>query len=185
MKDFSTIAELKAWLRAQGIDFGEWGSNATKTVDHLWEEISAGETQITEEPPRRLVEVARVVIRREDEILIEVGQEFVSGQIRRRNSPPSEKMRPQESYVAAARRCLAEELGIGPEESVILEESYRQKIREKESQSYPGLTTRYVIHVVEAQVPGLPEGAFCTKEAASGPRDPVERHHWAWKPVRR
>ena len=152
---------------------------------NLWEEISLGETKIEEDPPRRVVEVARVVIRRGDRILIEVGQEFVDGQTRRRNSPPSEKMRPQENYVVAARRCLTEELGLTPDDSTILKDRYRRKLRVKESDSYPGLITRYVIHVVAAEAPTLPEGTFYTDEEAGGPGDPVRRHRWAWKPVRR
>ena len=185
MEDISTIAELKAWLQAHEIDFEAWGANATTSVANLWAEINTGEARMEANPPRRLVEVARVLIRRDDQILIEVGQEFVNGQTRQRNSPPSEKMRPQETYVAAARRCLTEELGLSPESITIFKERYQRKVREKESESYPGLMTRYVIHVVEATSPGLPEGPFCTKEEASGPGDPVKRHHWEWKPIRK
>lgn len=185
MNDFDTIAELKAWLRKHNIDYGSWGSNATKTVAHLWEEIDAGETRLVESPPRRLVEVTRVVIRRGDEILIEVRQDFANGRRRLRNSPPSEKMRPQETYVAAARRCLAEELGVPPENSLIRADTHRQKVWERPSKSYPGLNTRYVIHVVEAEATGLPEGPFCTMETATGSVDPVRRHHWEWRPPRK
>lgn len=185
MDDFSTIAELKTWLRRHEIDYDAWGSDATKTVAHLWEEIVAGETRLAEDPPQRLVEVVRVLIRREDQILIEVGQDFANGQRRQRNSPPSEKMRPHETYAGAARRCLQEELGVRSEQARILADTHREKVWERPSLSYPGLNTRYIIHAVEAEVEDLPEGPFCTREGASGPGDPVHRHHWEWVPVRR
>lgn len=185
MNDFDTLAALKTWLRQHNIDYSSWGSDATKTVANLWEEIDAGETRLAENPPRRLVEVTRVVIRRGDEILIEVRQDFASGQRRYRNSPPSEKMRPEETYLAAAKRCLAEELGVPPEKNVILTDTHRRKVWERPSKSYPGLNTRYVIHVVQAEASDLPEGPFCTMERATGPGDPVRRHHWEWKPAQK
>ena len=114
MREFDAIEELKAWLRDQNINVDRWGEGAAKTVENLWAEIDEGETLLQRDPPRRLIEVVRVVVRRDAFILIEARQEFVSGRQRTRNRPPSEKMRPDESYEEAAYRCIEEELGIAP-----------------------------------------------------------------------
>lgn len=181
MKQFESKEALRRWLLAQGIDLERWGRGAAKTVADLWAEIRQGESQIEEDPPRRRVEVVRVIVRRGDEVLIEAHQDFHGGRQRSRGRPPSEKMKPGESYKEAALRCVAEELGVGRDRVQVLPETYRRKVRQEESGSYPGLCTHYTFHVVRAEVRGLPPNDFSTTEGAGGPGEPVHKHYWVWR----
>lgn len=178
VREFASAGDLRRWLAGQGVDLAIWGQGDHKSVDHLWEEITQGETQIQENPPLRLVDVVQVVVRRGGRALVEREQELASGRRRERNRPPSEKMQPGESYLEAALRCLREELGVRRVDVDLLHDTYRREQTEGPSPSYPGLRTRYTFHVVEARVDGLPDGDFSTPESTG---DPVETHHWTWK----
>lgn len=174
--------DLQAWLAVQGIDCSEWGLGTTKTVDNLWTELVKGEILLVDNPPLRVVQVVQVVIRQGSRILIEVEQEFADKRRRARHYPPSEKMAAGESYVAAAMRCLKEELDVDRPRVELLLSTYQQRVSEKDSLSYPGLKSRYLFHVVEAKVEGLPSTEFWTLEDNVEPLDPVRKHHWVWQP---
>ena len=47
---FSNIDELQAWLTAVAINTATWGQDGAKTVEALWEELAAGETQLQAHP---------------------------------------------------------------------------------------------------------------------------------------
>lgn len=179
---FPTINALEAWLQKHGIHYEAWGKNNSKSLQNLWQELEAGEVQLKESPPLRLVEVVQIIIRRNNEILVEAEQEFVNGQRRFRNQPPSEKVKPGESIMEAACRCLQEELGISSEAITLDLESHRQHQTNTNSISYPGLPSQYDFHVLEAAVFGLPEGTFWRDNQTSGLVDPVKRHRWVWRP---
>lgn len=181
IREFASAGDLRRWLARQGIDLAVWGRDDHKSVRHLWEEIARGETQIQADPPLRLVDVVQVVVRRGRQALVEREQELADGRRRKRNRPPSEKMRPGENYLEAALRCLREELGVRRADVDLLHDTYRREQTEGPSQSYPGLRTRYTFHMVEARVKGLPDDDFTTPERAGGKGDPVEAHHWTWK----
>jgi hypothetical protein len=106
------LDQLKAWLAARDIDASHWGRGAAKTIEDLWQEILNGETLLQDVPPLRIIPVARIIIRKGNKILIEVEQEFEDNRVRSRNFPPSEKLKRDETYIDAAKRCLKEELGI-------------------------------------------------------------------------
>lgn len=179
---FDTLEQLTAALRADGIDTAQWGVDAAKTVADLWQELCAGEAELHGPPLVRVVRgVVRVIVRRGDAILIEAEQVFRDGRVRRRDTPPADKLRPGEGYAAAARRCLQEELGVAPGAVTLIEATYRRDEATYESPSYPGLRTQYIFHVVEAQVATLPDADFWTDEAASNAEDAVARHHWIWQ----
>ncbi|KAG6383796.1 hypothetical protein SASPL_156440 [Salvia splendens] len=183
---FATPQTLSDWLRPRlAADlFGSWGVKpGTKNVHNLWLEIAEGETDLADSiPPVRTVEVvvARIV-RGDGKILIESHQELSNGDVRRRDRPLSEKMKPGESVEAALYRAVREELGLGTSVEIgtlgsrnrdenrgivrLVPESYTKKVEERASASYPGLPARYVLHTVEAEVEGLPEGEFSTEEA--------------------
>lgn len=163
--------------------FGSWGVKpGTKNVHNLWLEIAEGETALADSvPPVRTVEVAIVRILRSDgKVLVESHQELSNGDVRHRGRPLSEKMKPGESVEVAVYRAVKEELGLGSSVKIgtlgsvdcngnsgivrILPESYTKKVEDGVSASYPGLPARYVLHTVEAEVEGLPEGEFCTEE---------------------
>lgn len=167
---------------ARHIDFSQWGTGPAKTVENLWDEIINGETYLQDNPPLRIIQVVQVFIRRGNLILIEAEQEFGHGGTRSRNLPPSEKIKPGETYLEAAIRCLQEELGAVPQDITVDPSTYRQTQTIKDSPSYPGLATEYVLHMVEARVKGLPRTDFWTTNAAYTSGDPISRQHWVWQP---
>ena len=85
--------------------------------------------------------------------------------------------------VEGALRCLREEQGIEEQQATIATNNYRREEETAVSASYPGLLTRYVFHVLEADVPSLPDADFVTNEAGGSQSDPVRRHYWAWRPA--
>ena len=58
------------------------------------------------------------------------------------------------------------------------EASFSEQVEEKDSQSYPGLRSRYVCKRVAARVEGLPRGDFVTDERRG---DGTLRHCWEWR----
>ena len=121
------------------------------------------------------------VIRRGRQVLLEAEQIMENGSHRFRNQPPSEKIKPGETYVEAAYRCLQEELGIPSVRIQLLPESYTSRTELLDSYSYPGLLTEYTFHLVEAKVPGLPDEPFWRGNEAVLVGDPVKRHRWEWR----
>ncbi len=181
MLKFDSTASLEQWLLARGVDTSPWGRGAAKTVANLLTELEKGESELRDAPPLRSVNVVRVLLQRDDHILIEAAQGFGGGRRRERGRPPSEKMLPGEHFAAAALRCLHEELGLTPQQVALEPESYRRKEWRGETESYPGLPTYYTFHIVAAQAQGLPEQPFTTVEAAAGPGEPVAVHYWEWR----
>ena len=175
---FQSEDELANWLAAAGIDPAAWGREGAKQLADLWVEYRTGESRFVNDPPARLIEVAQVVLRRGNRVLLELAQEFADGRRRVRLRPPSEKVKPGESPRAAARRCLAEELGLD-EAEVALSEAYQVIEEEADSPSYPGLTTRYCFHVFAATAAALPDADFARDNHAAG--DPIRRHYWGWR----
>jgi hypothetical protein len=175
---FHDISELAGWLAAAGIHTTNWGEGESKRLIDLWVEYANGEATFVDNPPIRVIAVAEVVIRRGDTILIEVEQEFRDGRRRARSVPPSEKMKPGENPLAAARRCLREELGL-MEADVTLDPGYKLTEGTANSPSYPGLLTRYRFHTFEATIDGLPDEDFYRENTA--PDDPICRHLWGWR----
>jgi len=181
MRNIKNINELTQLLSAKNIDTSKWGTGTTKTTNDLWNEIRNGESIIQDEPLLRIVDVINVIIRNGESVLIETSQELDDGRTRSRNIVPAEKKKTGESYIEAARRCLREELQVKDRNIEILESTYRQEQKIKESISYPGLSTLFRYHIVEAKVNGLPNTDFWTFESADNELDPISRHHWIWK----
>ncbi|MFN8441047.1 MAG: NUDIX domain-containing protein [Caldilineaceae bacterium] len=192
MLKFDSIQQLTQWLNHHGIPTNTWGQGDAKTVADLWLEVTHGETILqlvsaqVPEPltasPVRLVQVVELLIQRQDHTLIEAGQLLTNGTERHRNHLPAEKMKGGETPLAAAWRCLREELAASDEvlaevEVVIIEDSLKKRF----SPSYPGLQSEY--HLYRAQVTGLPLPAddFSTENRAYCDGDPVKMHHWHWK----
>lgn len=179
---FPTIHVLETWLQKNGIQYDAWGKENNKSLHNLWQELEAGEVKLNESPPLRVVEVVQIIIGQDGKILVEAEQEFVTGQRRFRNQPPSEKVKPGESVQEAAHRCLKEELGIEREAISLDLASHRQLQTNTNSISYPGLPSQYNFHLIEAAVSGLPAGEFWRENETEGTVDPVKRHRWAWRP---
>ncbi len=180
MLKITTAIELKSWLTTKGINWSHWGAGQAKSVEHLWAEIEAGESQLEDNPPLRRVWIVNLIIRRGDKILVESAQEFGDKQQRQRNLPPAEKLKPGENYLQAAWRCLQEELQINPAAITLLADTPELQRQTRESPSYPGLPTEYQLYQVEVAVEGLPETAFSTAESLHEDGDPVQNHYWIW-----
>jgi hypothetical protein len=180
-RDFQTIGDLADWLAAMGISTSEWERGGAKSLVDLWAEYGNGEAVLSDDPPSRTIEVAQVIIRRGDSVLIEIEQEFEDGRRRARMWPPSEKMKSGEAPRQAAQRCLSEELGLGEGEIALGEEV--DLIEElADSPSYPGLPTRYQFHVFPARLvaaDALPAADFHRDNHAVD--DPIRRHYWGWR----
>ena len=164
MNQFANVQTLEAWLKKNGIRCDKWGVNGSKSLNNLWQELEAGEVQLTDPPPLRVVNVVQIIIRWEEYILVEAEQEFFNGQHRFRNQPPSEKIKPGETIQEAAFRCLQEELGVPPERSILKMESHQQHQTNTNSISYPGLPSQYNFHLLEAAVSGLPDRGFLARK---------------------
>lgn len=174
-----SLDSLRARLSAAGIDLSLWGRDGAKRLIDLQRELVAGESRLLDAPLRRRVEVVEVWIARGDRVLIELEQGMADGRRRARRSPPSEKLHPGEAARDGALRCLREELGVEPGQ-VTLGAVHPPRLRAAISVSYPGLSSVYRLHRVEARVDGLPDEPFETDEAGSNPHDPVRVHAWDW-----
>jgi ADP-ribose pyrophosphatase YjhB (NUDIX family) len=183
VNQFANIHALETWLGKYGINYEMWGHNSNKSLDNLWQELEAGEVQLKDNPPLRVVDVVQIIIRRNDTILVEAEQEFFNGQRRHRNQPPSEKVKPGETIQETAYRCLQEELGLTPERIVLQLESLKHHQTNTNSISYPGLPSQYNFHLLEAAVSGLPAESFWRENLTEGTVDPVKRHRWIWQPA--
>lgn len=179
---FASAHELGDWLASKEIPVHRWGTGAAKRVADLWAELEAGESVLTDPPPRRQVSFVSVVVRHGDRILTEVRQLLDTGETRTRHWPPGEKMLPGEDPETAAYRCVAEELGVPRESCRIVRGSGSGRGRTGESSSYPGLVTRYRKNEVEMEIPNLPDTAFETAEHVDSGDGAVRLHYWDWCP---
>ncbi|MFO7539206.1 MAG: NUDIX domain-containing protein [Chloroflexota bacterium] len=175
--------QLAHWLQAHGIDISRWGQGNAKEVADLWLELVQGDSVLETDPVRRQVTVVRVLIWQNGRLLLEIEQLLANGRSRRRHRPPSEKLKPGESYATAARRCLQEELGLADDQFHLHLDSHRRHQTAAISPSYPHLLTSYTFHDIEAESDHLPSAAFWRDNAAHAQGDPVQRHLWDWRPV--
>ena len=183
MHNFTSLAELHQWLHTHHIDITTWGCNGTKTVEHLWVELQRGESELFDNPPRRVVRVAELWIRRDDQLLFEVAQTLDDRSVRSALRPPSEKLLRGESPLQATLRCLHEELEMAPSSALAFPEPIACWVCEMDSRSYPGLPAYYTFYRMPVEAPLLGSGPFTTAESSYHPGEPVRRHHWAWRPV--
>lgn len=182
MQTFENPQQLALWLQCHQINLDHWGQGAAKSVEDLWREVQNAESMLYAEAPLRRVRVVELVVQDGDRQLIEAAQTLVSGQMRQRNHPPSEKMLPGEDPFGTARRCLVEELGMdGTTDVSFPPQQVRERQELVESASYPGLITHFTFYQVMAQVQHLPTTDFTTVNTAHEHGDPVIAHHWRWQ----
>ncbi|MAT41639.1 MAG: hypothetical protein CL609_04805 [Anaerolineaceae bacterium] len=180
-KDFLSVEELKSWLIKNQIPIQEWGLGHAKTILQLYHEINKGECKLLNDPPKRILPVVQVIIQRDHLVLVELEQELSDLRKRKRCLPPSEKMKPDETWLSAAIRCLDEELSLQPNQFTILSKNCEPIIHERLSQSYPGLPSQYHVYSVHVRANDLPEIEFWTDEKADpGNKTAVRRHLWGW-----
>ncbi|MCP4360279.1 MAG: NUDIX domain-containing protein [Chloroflexi bacterium] len=177
---FENLEALEKWLQEKGIDTAVWGQANSKTAADLWQEIAAGETILNGDPMRRRVNVVEVIVYQGAQMLIEAAQELADGRTRQRRLPPSEKIKPGEDILQAARRCLWEEVNISEQNILSISQSEGKRCHERPSPSYPGLITHYTVYRVETAVTNLPTHNFWHTNVAHTANDPVKRHLWVW-----
>ncbi|XP_031741555.1 uncharacterized protein LOC101208896 isoform X2 [Cucumis sativus] len=198
---FTSPQSLSEWLqpRLPSHSFASWGViPGTKNLHNLWLEISQGETSLADSnPPIRTLHVLSLrIIDNHHRLLLESHQQLSDGTLRNRNRPLSEKMKPNETPESAVYRAVQEELGsiLGDSDYSqlvrIVPDSYRLKIEERDSVSYPGLSASYVLHSMDVWVEGLPDGDFCTVEEEEYVNSEdtniadhavsVKKHFWKW-----
>ena len=146
------LKSLEEYLIQYGIPTNEWGTGYAKTLNHLLSEINSGECSIVEEDGKLIREIefvmAEIFYEKEGKIfkLIEDRQIFSDGRIRTRKkeSSVSEKMIIGEDPLKSLIRGIEEELRVYIKESQI--ESSGTEEKKEESQSFPGLMTKYKGH---------------------------------------
>ncbi|PKO07129.1 MAG: hypothetical protein CVU41_03405 [Chloroflexi bacterium HGW-Chloroflexi-3] len=179
--DFPSVESLRQWLLTQSFDLDSWNRGQAKSVDHLFEEINNRESSIQLKPPLRVVNVVQVLISHEGKFLLELEQELDDKRTRKRSIPPSEKMKPGENCLDAAKRCLLEELQIPDNDVEILSECCKAIYQYRNSRSYPGLRTKYCIYRVKVIVKNLPEEGFWTEEKTNhAEKEIIRRFYWGW-----
>ncbi|EKD42919.1 MAG: hypothetical protein ACD_72C00533G0001 [uncultured bacterium] len=153
-----TIEVLKAQLQNNGIDLSKWGQGDAKTIEQLFEEIEEGETELIKDIDGKLV---RKVLGVGADIyyvdgdktfrLKEEKQVFGDGRVRVRDfgRAVSEKMKFGEYSHDAMVRGIQEELGISS--NVTLHE-IETIVDKKDSPSYPGLMSNYVVDVFKVEL---------------------------------
>lgn len=181
----STVDELRIYLAAHGVDATAWGAQtSSKSLACLLKEILEGETlmQCVDGEPLRRVSVISVEIKNKQGLsLFETKQRLPSGVVRQRHLLLSEKLLPNESWAAASRRGIREELGsVLPTAARIevLSDTLEVRTESRTSGSYPGLKTQYECYKVEARVSGLPDGPFVTTEQRA---DGLLESTWSWE----
>ncbi len=149
----NTLKHLEIVLNPADIPYETWGNSSTKTLQHLFDEITSGESVLVPDEKhaiKRQVNVVGIDVFYEtpagDRLKLEESKQvFKNGMARVRTLPcsVSEKMNESEKPYDAAVRGLREELSLNGEFSL----SYDgQSVESAVSPSYPGLHSEYVTH---------------------------------------
>lgn len=179
VRSFDRLEAFAAFLRGSGVDVSRWGIGDSKGLHDLWNEVLSGDCAIVD-GPARVVTVAIVIIVDGARVLCESRQRLRDGRVRVRNRPPREKVRKGETVGIAAARCMEEELRVHRGEYDIVRVLDFIGRTDRESASYPGITTRYEQYYVLVDAPCLCREEFSTLECGSI-NDPVVEHHWVWR----
>jgi len=176
--------ELTDLLTVHGCPLSRWGRGPAKTLEHLLRELADGECRLTVQDGTLYRDVlgAMLRVRHRDLTLIEDHQRFSDGRpdpVRRRDLQASvgEKLQRGEEPDAGARRALAEELGVT--EPVELHGKHLTR-KFAESESYPGLMTRFETWTYEVE---LPDSCFDPDGYREVQAD--KRTVWVWAPTAR
>ena len=166
------IQDLYILLQSNGINTESYSIGKAKSVEQLHKEILLGETKIIMDGEKliREIDALYLVIKRsiDSNILREKWQQHAGKQKNYRFCLLAEKMINGESddIECIVTRAINEELGslqIKLEFNIELNTLYKYK-HEIISESYPELTTRYNIYLIQVKINNLPETDFETIE---------------------
>ena len=157
------LIEFETMLKGTKLPTNEWtGEEGTKTVQELFNEVNAGETEIEVTPDgevQRIVHVVSGDITYIDETtgdifrLKEDRQIFKKdGKVKKRphlRGAVAEKMKAGEDPTESTIRGIKEELGIAGNFIIGSVETVEEK---RETPTYPGLTSTYKIHIVPVKI---------------------------------
>ena len=147
------VARLGDLMQRKGIDTSTWQESAgNKSLGHLATEILQGdailENETTDEELRRVTHVVNLyvyaIVADQKLQLVEDKQVFVGGKERKRGMKfLSEKKAVTEPLDSACRRALQEEIHVEAATDI---ERLEEDIVEKDSPSFPGLVSKYIVY---------------------------------------
>ncbi|KKU81386.1 MAG: hypothetical protein UY07_C0019G0011 [Parcubacteria group bacterium GW2011_GWA1_47_8] len=151
-------------LKAYNIPLHEWGVGEAKTIEHLFAEISSGEVTLIPNPDNTTlicaIEVAALNVYYEEDatrlMLVEKMQTFSDSRCHTRALEASigEKIMPGDTPEIACYHAFFEKLGInGFEENLHFVQRPVIIRGPNPSFSFPGMLTRYTIHMFEVVLP--------------------------------
>jgi len=147
---------LRAFLEEHKIDSSEFGKGQTKTLKEFSNELIKGESSLMVEKNGAVLRIVDIVLLKltragSTELLVETGETRPEGFIVH-NRLPGSKRRPDENQFVTARRILRRQLMVS-ENCVNLHAKDVQIMEEqKDSLSYPGLTTIYRKRVIKGEI---------------------------------
>lgn len=158
---------LEYLLESHGVDYSKWGQGSAKTVDHLVGELLTAESKLFLENHdlvlgTEIVTALVVYVPRQNQPagakqtrlrLVEDRQVFNDGRVRMRGGEGgsiTEKLKYGETGdLRTLARAMREELGFASVDSV---EFLGTTKKEEDSQSYPGLWSRFTQHRYEVRI---------------------------------
>lgn len=158
-----TLEELDLLLKKHNIPIDTWGSGNAKNFEALFFEIQSGECTIAVENGELIRSTNALAINVYCRIdgktfrLKEEKQVFADGRVRRRgadimDTSMGEKITGSESQPRALRRALEEELNL-PKGSDFVYEQEKSIVKERPSNSYPGLKSRHNLFRYDVLMP--------------------------------
>ena len=144
------VEELRRIMENCGINTSMYGQGQAKSIDQLFKEIEEKESCLYIVPNRKLirgVSVIIIILRRSDGRYLREYKQFFhktsnrDEYTRKRKSFVAEKRMAGERVDDAVKRALGEELELNEGDAILT--SHHRCVEERESMSYPNLTTSY------------------------------------------
>merc|ERR1712232_340417 len=144
--------QLEEFLAKSGVNKDDFGKEGSKTLKEFADELTRGEAALTTRAGKvvRVVDVVVLkLIRKSGEVLCET-EETVRGANKKTNRLPAVKRRADENQFYSARRVLLGNLKVDPNSVVLDEKNVGIIDEEKDSASYPGITSVYRKRIITA-----------------------------------
>jgi myosin-light-chain kinase len=146
--------KLEEFLSRSGVNKDDFGSKeGSRTLKDFADELTRGEAALTTRADGKVVRVVDVVVlkmqRKNGEILVE-SEETARGANKKTNRLPAVKRRADENQFYSARRALMNYVKVDPNSVVLDEKNVGIVEEEKDSASYPGITSVYRKRIITA-----------------------------------